>query len=869
MRVFELARELNIPGKDLITRIKTMGFTVEGNFNVLDEGTVETIKSKMLEPVTRVEEKEVEPSPDEELAEQPRRRRIISARRSEEVHKIQESLGISGPLPEDEETREKVAADAEAAPELPEGELPEGAAAEEATESPAAAEEAAESPAAPEAVPVEPVAAEQAGEPVVEPGAVPPEVAAEAMGEEEEQLARKRKAGGEKERVRWRELREPGAEPDADDVLQADPNRWRDAVRPPQPPTPAPQTYGREWVRPTRTRRGGERRGGRTGRKIVRDAEHKHVFGPRKRKIRIGQQITVSNLAGALGVKANDIIRKLMALGVMATINHPVDGATAELIASEFNIEVEADTTSMEDLVKEETVESGELRTRPPIVTIMGHVDHGKTSLLDYIRSSHIIDRESGGITQHIGAYYVKGETGETVFLDTPGHEAFTSLRARGADITDLVVLVVAADDGVMPQTVEAIDHARAAGVPILVAINKTDRPGAEPDKIKRQLMEHELLAEEFGGDTVTVPVSAATGEGVPTLLEMIHLQAEMMELNAPYTGRARGFVIESQMDRRRGPLATVIVQRGTLKVGEDFVAGTTFGRVRAMFNDLGESVEEATPSIPVEILGYSELPTAGDEFVVMEDEKTARQLAEKRMAKKQEGDAGQVRRMHLEDFIQGVGQEEVTTLNLVLKADTQGSLEALRSSLEKQGNENARVDIVRAGVGGISETDVSLAATTDCVVVGFNVRADSKAEEQAMAEGVEVKVYTVIYDLINEMRDVLQGMLKPIVREEIIGHVEVREVFSLSKEGMVAGSYIKDGRLERNSLVRLYRDDVLIHSGTIGSLRRFKEDVQNVTAGYECGLRLANHNDIRAGDLIEAYVNVEEAQVLQESGRG
>ena len=855
MRVFELARELNIPGKDLITKMKAMGMAVDGNFNVLDEKTIVQIKAKMLEPVSRVEEKEAAPAEAEggEEEEQPRKRRIISARRSKTVTKIQESLGVSGPLPEDQETRSEVTPTEQSA------EQTQAEAAPMPSDAPAEA-----------GAPAEVGASAEAGAPAEGAGTPPQEAVAQPDIEDDEESTAGRKAQPERERVRWREAMEPDQIPDDDAFLKDNPNMWREAQPTPAKPVVTEYNYSKEWVRPSRTRRGGGRRGGRAvKRPVVRNGEEKHTFGPRRRKIRIGQQITVSNLAGALGVKANEIIKKLMALGVMATINQPVDGATAELIAAEFDIEVAVDTTSLEDLVKEEVPEAGELRLRPPIVTIMGHVDHGKTSLLDYIRSSQITARESGGITQHIGAYHVRGESGETVFLDTPGHEAFTSLRARGANITDLVVLVVAADDGVMPQTVEAIDHARAADVPILVAINKIDRPGADIDKIKRQLMEHNLLAEEFGGETVVVPVSATTGDGVPQLLEMIHLQAEIMELKATYEGQARGFVIESKMDHRRGPVATVIVQRGTLDVGDDFVAGTTFGRVRAILDDQGRAVEHSTPSIPVELFGFSELPQAGDEFVVMEEDKAARQLAEARRTKQQESDAGMQRRMHLEDFIQGVSQQEMTVLNLVLKADTQGSLEALRASLDRQGNETAKVEILRAGVGGISETDVSLAATTNAVVVGFNVRADTKAEEQSRSEGTEIKLYTVIYDLINEVRAALQGLLKPIVREEVIGHGEVREVFSVSKEGQVAGSYINDGRLERNGLVRLYRADVLVHSGTLDSLRRFKDDVQNVQAGYECGLRISNCKDIQVGDMIEAYVEVAETPVLEESGRG
>jgi translation initiation factor IF-2 len=459
----------------------------------------------------------------------------------------------------------------------------------------------------------------------------------------------------------------------------------------------------------------------------------------------------------------------------------------------------------------------------------------------------------------------VRSDSGDIVFLDTPGHEAFTAMRARGADVTDLVILVVAADDGLMPQTVEAIDHARAANVPIIVAANKIDRPNANVNRIKQQLMEHNLLAEEFGGDTVIVPVSAKTGEGVEQLLEMVHLQAELMELKSVSEGQARGYVIESKMDRQRGPVATVLVQRGTLHIGDDFVAGSTHGRVRAMFDDRGKSVDQVGPSMPAEVLGYNELPTAGDIFVVMEDEKVARQIAQVRTNRHRAEHAGPGRRhVTLEDFLQGLQSDEVRELNMVLKADTQGSLEALRGSLEKQGNAQVRVNIIRAGVGGITETDISLATTANAVVMGFNVRAQTKAEDLSRAEGVEIKRYTVIYDLINDVHAALEGMLKPIEREEIIGHCEVRRVFSTGKEIKIAGAYVNDGHFERNSHVRLYRDDVLIHTGQIQTLRRFKDDVQSVQSGYECGVRIADFNELKEGDVLEAFITVEEAPRLE-----
>ncbi len=846
MRIFELARELNMPGKALIDRIKAMGMAADGNFNVLDDDTVKKIKAHMLEPVTRVEQ-DAAPS-SEEPEEQPRKRRIISARRSRDVTRIQESLGVSGPLPEDQRTREEVTP-----PPRPDAEPGEGVE-EPAAIAAEAPEVAGDGAVASEPPPVESPAPEAAAEPPPgELAASPPPPAAEPAAE----------------RAEVREKHRTAIEEEAKASRPGDKGRWRDFKRGDGRNIPARSMGEEDWIRPSRKRGGGGRPGRTQRRPTLIDGKQRHVFGPRKRAVRIGAGITVSELAGALGVKAREIIKKLMALGVMATINEAVDGPSVELIVADYDVPVEVDTTTPEDLVKEEAVDPATLRPRPPIVTIMGHVDHGKTSLLDFIRSSRIASGEAGGITQHIGAYLVRGEAGDIVFLDTPGHEAFTALRARGADVTDLVVLVVAADDGVMPQTVEAIDHARAADVPIMVALNKIDRPGADQEKIKRQLMEHNLLAEEFGGETVIVPVSATTGDGIPHLLEMIHLQAELSELSAPYEGRARGYVIEAQMDRQRGPVATVIVQRGTLRVGDHFVAGTTFGRVRAMQDEQGNSELEVTPSRPVEVLGNNELPQAGDQFVVVEDEKAARQVSGRRSAQRRDADTAQQRRISLEDFIQGAEREEVTSLQLVVKADAQGSLEALRYSLEKQGNETARVAVVRAGVGGISETDVSLAATTNSVVIGFNVRPDNKAAEQARADGVDVRVYTVIYELIKDVRDSLQGMLKPIIREEVIGHCEVRELFSASKDGRIVGGYITDGRLERNSMVRLFRDDVVIHSGSLNSLRRFKDDVANVAAGYECGVRITNYDDLRVGDLIEAFVKVEEAQILAEPGAG
>lgn len=865
MRVFELARELNIPGKELINRMRDFGYKVEGNFNLLDDKTVAELKSKMLQPVTRVEEDSAEAKADgEEDGEQPRKRRIISARKSGQVRKIQESMGVSGPLPEDQRTREEVQPESEVSEEEAPTRLKKTDEAGKALEA-----ETPEEPAAKEASP------EEVAEPIV---------ASEAPQAEVVDTPVDIKPVGELKksprRIEGLPLPKP-VEVDSDGTSPrakgSDAKRGRRGETEEQPTKPAWRDMKREkkssrgggedeWIKPRRSKREkNARRAHKTG-----GDEAKHTFNPRQKALRIGDNATISELAGLLGVKAADIMRKLMDLGIMGTINSSIDSSTAELIASEYDIQLQVESASVEYMVDAEQIPDADLEPRPPIITIMGHVDHGKTTLLDYIRSTRVASGEAGGITQHIGAYYVKSEAGDMVFLDTPGHEAFTALRQRGANVTDIVVLIVAADDGVMPQTREAIDHAKAAEVPIIVAINKIDRPNADVEKVRNELMQHSLVPEDLGGDTVVAPLSAATGEGVDNLLEMIHLQAEMLELKSTAKGKCRGHVIESQMDRRRGPVATVLVERGTLVVGDHFVAGNVSGRVRALQNDQGESITQATPSQPVEVLGYDDLPGAGDLFTVVEDEKSAKQVSEMRADVRKEEESVQKRRVHLEDFLQTAtgDQEEMLHLNLVLKADTQGSLEALKGSLEKEGNQNVEVQLIRAGVGGITETDVSLAATSNAVVIGFNVRPELKASDLARNEGIDLKTYTIIYELINDVHAALEGMLKPIVREEVMGHAEIRDVFSVTKEGRIGGGYLTEGKIDRENLVRVYRDNVLIHSGNLNSLRRFKDDVGSVQSGQEFGFRVANFNDLRSGDVLEAVIRVEEKPTLERAGR-
>ena len=584
-----------------------------------------------------------------------------------------------------------------------------------------------------------------------------------------------------------------------------------------------------------------------------------------KRKLRIAEAIRVSDMAHQMGLKANEIIKVLFNLGIMATINQSIDFDTAQIVAAEFNYEVEKTGFEEKDYLGETEPDKPEdLKPRPPVVTIMGHVDHGKTSLLDAIRKTHVTSGEAGGITQHIGAYHVKTKNGDVVFLDTPGHEAFTAMRARGAQITDLVILVVAADDGVMEQTREAINHARAANVPIIVAINKIDKPGANPDRVMRELSELGLQPEEWGGDTICAKVSAKTHQGLDELLELLALQSEVMELKANPNKPARGHIIEAKLDKGRGPVGTVLIQEGTLHQGDYFVCGTFSGRVRAMFNDQGKKVREAGPSIPVEVQGFEGVPEAGEEFFAVADEKLARRIAESRAVKLRERELAKQSRVTLETFLsRKADDQEALVLNLVVKSDVQGSLEAIVDALNKQSTEKVRINIIHGGTGAITESDILLASASDAIIIGFNVRPTAKVKEMAEHESVDIRFYDIIYKLVDEIKSAMAGLLAPVSREVYLGQAEVREVFSVPKVGSIAGSHVVDGKLTRNASVRLLRDGVVVHNGKIASLRRFKDDVREVLKGYECGISLENFNDIKVGDVIEAFEMVEEAATL------
>ena len=616
--------------------------------------------------------------------------------------------------------------------------------------------------------------------------------------------------------------------------------------------------YSEDWINPPRRRK---ERG--KGRDRLRQAASKHTFEARKKAIRIGAELRVSELASATGIKASALLRKLLDLGIQAQINSTIDGSSAELVASDFDVSVLVEKNDPQTALETQLEARTKLDARPPIVTIMGHVDHGKTSLLDTIRTSRLAEKEAGQITQHIGAYWVKGEHGDVVFLDTPGHEAFTSLRARGADVTDIVVLIVAADDGVMPQTIEAIEHAKAAGAPIIVAINKIDRPNADPQKVQQDLLEHGLVAEALGGDVVMAPISAKTGEGIPQLLEIIHLQAELMELKGYVDGLAQGYVLEARISPLQGAVATVLVTAGVLNTGDHFCIDTLFGRVRTLVNDRGQSIKEAGPCTPVEISGISGVPDAGDAFTAVDNEKFARQLARSREDRQRDTE-DQKPRVSLEDFMSQKESVQAAEMLLVLKADTQGSLEALREALEKEGNQQVRVRVVRGGVGGISETDVHLAHTTGAIVMGFNVRAQNEAAERARWIGVDIKTYTVIYEMLDDVHQALEGLLEPAEREEVIGRCEVKRIFASKRGVRIAGGYVLDGHLERDARIRLYRQDVIIHTGNIQTLKRFSDEVESVQAGHECGLKIENFNDLKEGDLIENFLIVQESVKLE-----
>ncbi|WP_131847886.1 translation initiation factor IF-2 [Baia soyae] len=601
--------------------------------------------------------------------------------------------------------------------------------------------------------------------------------------------------------------------------------------------------------------RSGPRKG--FGKKGRRQAPKEKIAPVLPKEIVVSGPLAVGDFARLLRKEASEVIRSLIKSGIMATINQEIDVETMAVIGEEFKIPVtfkeEIDESLFEDVT--ESDEDANLEERPPVVTIMGHVDHGKTTLLDKIRSSNVTSGEAGGITQHIGAYQVDVNNKKITFLDTPGHAAFTSMRARGAQVTDITILVVAADDGVMPQTIEAINHAKAAGVPIIVAVNKMDKVDANPDRIKQQLTEYELVPEEWGGDTIFVPVAAIKGEGIEELLEMVLLVSEVQEYKANPNKRARGVVIEAELDKGRGAVATILVQNGTLHVGDAVVVGNYFGKIRAMVNDRGRRVKTALPSTPVEILGLPQAPSAGDPFMVFEDERKARAIADRREMKQREEDRGSRSRVTLDDLFKQIQEGEVKEINIIVKADVQGSAEALRGSLEKIEVAGVRVKIIHVGVGAITESDITLASASNAIVIGFNVRPDNNARTAAEKESVDVRLHTIIYKALEEIESAMKGMLDPEYEEKVLGLVEVRQTFKVSKVGTIAGCYVLEGKVVRDGKVRIIREGIIVHDGKVDALKRFKDDVKEVATGYECGITLENYNDIQEGDQLEIYV--------------
>jgi len=936
VRVYELAKELDMESKVLVEKLIAGGVRIRNYMSTLDDEDVAKAKDIVNGRVSEViEEKRVKPT-----VIRRRRKKVLaqpeepSVQTTEEKPRIQEEAEKPEPAEEpvqaEEPLKGREAARTEEGPEeAPAAEAPKAPAkkeepALEAVEQAEAQEEAEpEQPGdeAAEAVEEEPLPEtdkrkKPGKEEPVKKGAETAETAVPVEPEEVEETEKPRKDKKTKTKAKWKKGKKKPADEPARIIKPAEEGPLRELVKQqaaekeapkPSAPTrlrevkkekPEPAAPGVEAVppvdeegkagkrkkekkkaakkevkkEPIRSRklevferadlydgRGPGRKGKKGGKKAkesARQFKHTEITVPKaiKRRIRVPDQVTVGELAKAMGVKVAEVIKQLLSQGVMANINQYLDFDTANILADEFGYELELISTDVEDMVGRVEDKPEDLESRPPVVTIMGHVDHGKTSLLDYIRKSNIIGGESGGITQHIGAYYVSTSSGDVVFLDTPGHEAFTAMRARGAKVTDIIVLVVAADDGVMPQTREAINHARAADIPIIVAINKIDKAEADPDRVKRELAELGLVPEEWSGETLYAQMSAKTGQGVDDLIELLALQAEILELKANPSRPARGTIIEARLDKSRGSIATVLIKTGTLHQGDFFVCGENFGRVRAMMNNRGRRMDSAGPSVPVEIYGISGVPKAGDEFIAVEDEKTAKQVAEHRQTRAH-GETGEKRGIvSLDDLFERIKEGEVKELNIVLKADVQGSIEAIADSLNKLSTEEVKLKIIHSSTGAITETDIMLATASGAIIIGFNVRANPRVREVAERESVDIRYYNVIYNLIKDIKAAMVGLLEPTYKEVNLGRANVKETFTVPKIGTIAGCQVTDGRVVRNARARLLRDDVVIFDGKVASLRRFKEDVKEVQTGYECGIGLENYQDIKPDDVIEVY---------------
>ena len=820
IKVSDLAVELNLPVGELILKLKDSGFSIKDDQSLLSEEEAERIK-EMLKPkkefiVIKREEVEV-------AQEQPKKRKLIIKKKVQPTEEVQ-------PKPEEKLISEEAKVEGEKV----EVEIVEAKEIKEEKKETEKPEEPSVKRIVTEFKPRRDRYRKREEKPEITP---PPQPIPEKLEKEEKKKKEKIKVELEEKKPkkkpsalkRERELRE-----EIEDFFFE------------EEPT---ELFEERLEEEEKTRILAKKE------KPTKEPSRPSTLPPKERKIKVYETIQVGELAKLMGVKVGELLKKALMMGLPLTINQSIDADTAAILADEFGFKVEKATVEEELLLQYVPPNEDELKPRPPVVTVMGHVDHGKTTLLDAIRKTDVASREAGGITQHIGAYKVTLEDGRQItFIDTPGHEAFTTMRARGAQVTDVVILVVAADDGVMEQTKEAIEHARAAGVPIVVAINKIDKPNANPERVKAQLAELGLVPEEWGGDTLMANISARNRIGIEELLELVLLQAEMLDLKAAYDRPARGRVIESRLDKGKGPVATIIIQEGTLREGDVFVSGQTFGRVRAMLDSLGQRVKEATPSTPVEILGFEELPQAGDDFIVVEDEEKARKIAEYRQRKAREAEAAKQTKISLEKLFEKLKEGELKELKIVLKADTQGTLEALDASLQKLSTDKVKVSIIRKGIGAITESDVMLASASEAIVIGFNVKPTSQAKEIAKQEGVDIRFYDVIYHLLEDIKKAMEGLLEPIYEEVITGVAEVRATFKVPQVGIVAGCYVKEGVISRNNKVRVIRDGVVVFTGGIASLKRFKEDVKEVQAGYECGLKIENFNDVKVGDIIEAF---------------
>ncbi|MEJ2038553.1 MAG: translation initiation factor IF-2 [Desulfosarcinaceae bacterium] len=889
-RVYELARELNMTNKALLDKISPLELGINSHMSALEED----IETRIRQFVQGKDEKDLEEKRIKPTVIR-RRRKAVAQPAADAEGEAAESEAAEAP-----ETAEVEAASAqlEAAPETPEAPeaeaeaqpeeaIPEAAGeAQKATEAqvlqPEAQPEAADQPSAKadvEQVEEQPQETAQAAEPAPEDNAEEAQPAeAKAVSK-----AKKKKRETAAKIIKLPEkpvAPEPAPEPAepviAETKIKPMPADETKDERPKKKgkrrPQPDNETGEKRFVKKRVSFRKKEviegadlysgRQRGRKGRKGAKAkdaqaAQKTQITTAKaiKRRIKIDETIMLSDLAKRMGIKASEMIAKLFGMGVMATVNQTIDYDTAALVAAEFNYEIEK-ASFEEDTILNVTQEEdpATLIHRPPVVTIMGHVDHGKTSLLDVIRQSRVTEGEAGGITQHIGAYLVSTHKGEIAFLDTPGHEAFSAMRSRGAHITDIVILVVAADDGVMPQTVEAVNHAKAAGVPIIVAVNKIDKPDAQPERIQRQLAELNIVPEKWGGEHIFVEVSAKEKIGIDEMLEMILLQAELLELKANPDKLAIGHVVEAKLDAGRGPVATILVREGTLHTGDAVVCGVHYGKVRALLDDYGDKVEEAGPSHPVEIIGLSGVPMAGDEMVALKDEKDAKQVSQHRTQKQRSKDLAKTSRLSLDKLFERMQEGEVKDLNLIIKADVDGSLEAIRDSLTKLSNEEVNINIIHSATGTITESDISLAAVSEAIIIGFNVRPNAKVQEMANEENVDIRYHNIIYNVIKEIKDAILGLMESTFEERVLGRAEVRQVFHVPKVGAIAGCYVTDGKIERGQKTRLLRDGIITYDGKNTSLRRFKDDVKEVQSGYECGISLENFNDIKVGDMIECY---------------